>query len=86
VEAVQEEDRMGLERVEDHARRIRHFLFGRSPSAPQQQAQQRPQPVGNRAASSGGGKPMPVVSSGNRKERPVLCGSGKKYKKCHGNV
>ena len=87
VEAVQEEDRMGLERSKTMHGEFDIFSSGEAPPQPQQQAQQRPQPVGNRAASSGGGKPMPVrVERQIGRNDPCWCGSGKKYKKCHGNA
>jgi len=60
--------------VEDHARRIRHFLFGRSPPQPQQQAQQRPHRSEPRRVI-GGGKPCPSVSSG-RSEGTTRAGAG----------
>ena len=83
VEAVQEEDRMGLERSKTMHGEFDIFSSGES--APQPQP--RPQPVGNRAQPPGGGKPMPVrVERQIGRNDPCWCGSGKKYKKCHGNV
>jgi preprotein translocase subunit SecA len=81
VEAVQEEDRMGLERAKTMHGEFDIFSSGESAPQP------RPQLVGNRAQSSGGGKPMPVrVEKQIGRNDPCWCGSGKKYKKCHGNV
>ena len=83
VEAVQEEDRMGLERSKTMHGEFDIFSSGES--APQPQP--RPQLVGNRAQPPGGGKPMPVrVERQIGRNDPCWCGSGKKYKKCHGNV
>ena len=88
VEAVQEEDRMGLERSKTMHGEFDIFSSGEAPQQPQPQVQQRPQPVGNRATSSAGsGKPMPVrVERQIGRNDPCWCGSGKKYKKCHGNA
>jgi len=83
VEAVQEEDRMGLERSKTMHGEFDIFSSGES--APQPQP--RPQMVGNRAQPPGGGKPVPVrVERQIGRNDPCWCGSGKKYKKCHGNV
>jgi preprotein translocase subunit SecA len=85
MEAVQEEDRMGLERA-----RTMHGefdLFSSGEEAPQPQpAPSRQQPlVTNRAPAGPGAKPMPVrVEHQVGRNEPCWCGSGKKFKKCHG--
>jgi preprotein translocase, SecA subunit len=87
VEAVQEEDRMGLERSKTMHGEFDIFSSGEAPQQPQAQVQGRPQPMVNRTQSSGGGRPMPVrVERQIGRNEPCWCGSGKKYKKCHGNV
>ncbi|HEX7509706.1 MAG TPA: SEC-C metal-binding domain-containing protein, partial [Chitinivibrionales bacterium] len=45
-----------------------------------------PAPVG-RGQAPGGSKPMPVhVDNQIGRNDPCWCGSGKKFKKCHGNA
>jgi preprotein translocase subunit SecA len=81
MEAVQEEDRMGLERAKTvHGD---FDIFSSGEQAPQQAPQQ--QLVTNRPSSSGGARPMPVRAQPQvGRNDPCWCGSGKKFKKCHG--
>ncbi|HEX2958153.1 MAG TPA: SEC-C metal-binding domain-containing protein, partial [Chitinispirillaceae bacterium] len=62
-----------------------------STAAPVQQARPVPmaraaQPMRVTTNKSNGGPQMPIVNSGEQIGRndPCPCGSGKKYKKCHG--
>jgi preprotein translocase subunit SecA len=84
MEAVQEEDRMGLERSKTMHGEFDIFTSGEE--APQPAPQQQQQLITNRpSASSSGRKPMPVrVERQLGRNDPCWCGSGKKYKKCHG--
>ena len=87
VEAVQQEDRMGLERSTTMHGEFDIFSSGGGGEQPRQ-VQPHPQPVvANRPQAAGAGKPMPVrVDRQIGRNDPCWCGSGKKYKKCHGNA
>jgi preprotein translocase subunit SecA len=83
VEAVQEEDRMGLDRS-----RTVHGEFDIFSSGPPPEAQPAPRPqevAARRAQAPGNARPMPVhVEKQCGRNDPCYCGSGKKFKKCHG--
>ncbi len=82
IEAVQEEDRMGLERS-----KTMHGEFDIFSSTEPAQQQPKQQLVTNRAPAAGGARPMPVrVDRQIGRNDPCWCGSGKKFKKCHGNA
>jgi len=84
VEAVQEEDRMGLEQSKTMHGEFDIFSSGEGPS----QAPERPQQVAAaRPQAQTGARPMPVrVEKQTGRNDPCWCGSGKKFKKCHGSV
>jgi preprotein translocase subunit SecA len=84
VEAVTSEDRMGLQKSTTV-----HGEFDIFSSGGRQQEEQHVQPAGQSQArmqaSGGPAKPMPVrVDKQIGRNDPCWCGSGKKYKKCHG--
>ncbi len=80
MEAVQEEDRMGLERAKTMHGEFDIFSSGEQ--APQQAPQQ---PLVTNRAPSSGARPMPIrVEHQVGRNDPCWCGSGKKFKKCHG--
>jgi preprotein translocase subunit SecA len=85
LEAVtEEEDRMGLQRAQTVHGAFDIFSSSAEaqPAAPQQQQQL----VTNRGGAEGPVKRAPVVRTAPAVGRndPCPCGSGKKYKKCHG--
>jgi preprotein translocase subunit SecA len=55
---------------------------GRAGNRPQPRPGPRPRPAGNRAAAPQ--SPGQVVGSAPSRNAPCPCGSGKKYKRCHG--
>ena len=83
LEAVQQEDRMGLDRAKTMHGEFDVFSSGQPAAAPQQQ--QQPMQLQTNRAASAGAKPMPVhVEKTVGRNDPCWCGSGKKFKKCHG--
>ena len=83
MEAVQEEDRMGLERAKTMHGEF--DIFSSSAEAPQAVQQPQQQLITNRSSASSGAKPMPIrVERQVGRNDPCWCGSGKKFKKCHG--
>jgi preprotein translocase subunit SecA len=87
VEAVEQEDRMGLERSTTMHGEFDIFSSGGGGESPRQPAVAQPQAIANRPQAQGGAKPMPVrVDRQIGRNDPCWCGSGKKYKKCHGNA
>ncbi|HEX7511555.1 MAG TPA: preprotein translocase subunit SecA [Chitinivibrionales bacterium] len=87
VEAVAEEDRMGLQRSTTTHGDFDVFSSGQqTPQAAQQTTRAPGAPV-SRGQAPGGSKPMPVhVDNQIGRNDPCWCGSGKKFKKCHGNA
>jgi len=93
LEAVSaEEDRMGLNRSQTSHGAFDIFSSS-SEAPPAEEAPRQPQPwqpqpqmVTNRGPAEGPARRAPVVHSGPVVGRndPCPCGSGKKYKKCHG--
>jgi preprotein translocase subunit SecA len=80
LEAVEQEDRMGLDNAKTMHGDFNVFTSGQ-PAA----VNQPPQQLITNKASSTGGKPMPVhVEKQVGRNDPCWCGSGKKFKKCHG--
>jgi preprotein translocase subunit SecA len=56
-----------------------------TPPPPPRPAMDRTQPIQPRAAGGNGGPaPAPVAAGKIGRNDPCYCGSGKKYKKCHG--
>ena len=90
LEAVTaEEDRMGLNRAQTSHGAFDIFSSSSEAQAEAAPQQRQPQLVTNRGGQSEGEGParrMPVVRSTPAVGRndPCPCGSGKKYKKCHG--
>jgi preprotein translocase subunit SecA len=85
MEAVQEEDRMGLERAKTMHGEFDIFSSGEEAAPSPQPPPRQQQFITNRGTASSGGKPMPIrVDHQVGRNDPCWCGSGKKFKKCHG--
>jgi len=89
LEAVSaDEDRMGLNRAQTmHGAFDVFSSSAEATPAPEEQARPSPQPFGGRAQQGdGSARRAPVVNVAPAVGRndPCPCGSGKKYKKCHG--
>jgi preprotein translocase subunit SecA len=84
VEAVQQEDRMGLERSTTMHGDFDIFSSG---GGEQQPTQEQPRQTITNRSPEGGARPMPVrVDRQIGRNDPCWCGSGKKFKKCHGTT
>jgi preprotein translocase subunit SecA len=87
LEAVtEEEDRMGLQRAQTVHGAFDIFSSPAAEAQPEPQQRPHQQLVTNRGGEEGPARRAPVVRTAPAVGRndPCPCGSGKKYKKCHG--